>query len=87
MKIPDASSHSIARTKTASSDGTIGAVSVEPGIGAVLIVAHVYRYPTDVDLSAGTPGEDRNGEEVIRIISARAAEADEIRRYQEQEVE
>ena len=52
----------------------IGAVSLVPDVGAVLLVAHVYR-------------EDRDGEEVIRIISARAAEADEIRRYQEQEVE
>jgi len=64
----------------------IGAVSIVPGIGAVLLVAHVYRHPTDVDLSAGTL-EDRDGEEVIRIISARAAETSEIRRYQEQEVE
>jgi len=52
----------------------MGAISIEPGIGAVLLAAHVYR-------------EARDGEEVIQIISARAAEADEIRRYQEQEVE
>jgi uncharacterized protein len=52
----------------------IGAVSIEAGVDAVVLVAHVYR-------------EARDGEEVIRIISARAAETDEIRRYQEQEVE
>lgn len=52
----------------------IGAISLEPGVGAVLVVAHVYR-------------EDRDGEEIIRIISARAAETSEIRRYQEQEME
>jgi uncharacterized protein len=52
----------------------IGVISLEPGVGAVLLVAHVYR-------------EDRDGEEIIRIISARAAETDEIRRYQDQEVE
>ena len=49
----------------------IGAVSIEPGIAAVLLVAHVYR-------------EDRHGEEIIRIISARRAEKHEYRRYQEQ---
>jgi uncharacterized DUF497 family protein len=38
--------------------------------GAVLLVVHVYR-------------EDDRGEEIIRIISARAAEKHEIRRYQE----
>ena len=49
----------------------IGAVQLEPGAGAVLLVVHVYR-------------EDYCGEEIIRIISARAAEKHEIRRYQEQ---
>jgi uncharacterized DUF497 family protein len=48
----------------------IGAISIVPGIGAILLVAHVYR-------------EDRDGEEIIRIISARPAEQSEIRRYQE----
>jgi uncharacterized DUF497 family protein len=38
------------------------------------LVSHVYR-------------EDDNGEQVIRIISARAAEKHEVRRYQEQEME
>jgi uncharacterized DUF497 family protein len=37
----------------------------------VLVVVHAYR-------------EDGNGEEIIRIISARRAEKHEIRRYQEQ---
>lgn len=52
----------------------IGAVSIEPGVAAVLLVVHVYR-------------EDRNGEEIIRIISARRAEKHEVRRYQEQAVD
>ncbi len=52
----------------------IGAVSIEPGIAVVLLVAHVYR-------------EDRHGEEIIRIISARRAERNEYRRYQEQAVD
>ena len=49
----------------------IGAACIEPGVDAVLLVVHVYR-------------EDYSGEEIIRIISARAAEKHEIRRYQEQ---
>ncbi len=49
----------------------IGAARIERGAGAVLLVVHVYR-------------EDYRGEEIIRIISARAAEKHEIRRYQEQ---
>ena len=52
----------------------IGAARVEPGLGAVLLVVPVYR-------------EDHCGEETIRIISARAAEKREVRRYQEQTVE
>ena len=48
----------------------IGAARIEPGAGAVLLVVHAYR-------------EDYGGEEIIRIISARAAEKHEIRRYQE----
>jgi uncharacterized DUF497 family protein len=40
----------------------------------VLLVVHVYR-------------EDYLGKEIIRIISARAAEKHEIRRYQEQAME
>lgn len=53
---------------------TIGAVVLEPGAGLVIVVAHVYR-------------EDRDGEEVIRIISARRAEKHELRRYKEQEMD
>lgn len=37
----------------------------------LLVVAHVYR-------------EDKNGEEIIRIISAREAEKRDVRRYQAQ---
>jgi uncharacterized protein len=52
----------------------IGQVSVEAGVGAVLLVVHAYR-------------EDFHGEEVIRIISARQADKSERRRYQEQAVD
>ena len=52
----------------------IGSASPEPGRGAVLIVVHVYR-------------EDRDGEEIIRIISARQAGNDDIRRYKESSVD
>jgi uncharacterized DUF497 family protein len=49
----------------------VGAAQVERDARAVLLVVHAYR-------------EDHYGEEIIRIISARAAEKHEIRRYQEQ---
>jgi uncharacterized DUF497 family protein len=52
----------------------IGAVRNESGTVAVLLVVHVYR-------------EEHNGEEIIRIISARAAEKRELRRYQEQTID
>jgi uncharacterized protein len=52
----------------------LGTVSVEPGVSAVLLVVHAYR-------------ENRDGEEIIRIISARRAEQREIRRYREQEMD
>jgi uncharacterized DUF497 family protein len=52
----------------------IGAVQIERGARAVLLVVHVYR-------------EDYRGKETIRIISARAAEKHEIRRYREQAME
>jgi hypothetical protein len=52
----------------------IGAAQIERGSPAVLLVVHVYR-------------EDYLGKEIIRIISARAAEKHEIRRYQEQAME
>ena len=49
----------------------VGAAQTEPEARAVLLVVHAYQ-------------EDHHGEEIIRIISARAAEKHEIRRYQEQ---
>lgn len=49
----------------------IGALPVEPGSAAVLLVVHTYR-------------EVQDGEEIIRIISARKADKNDIRRYQEQ---
>jgi uncharacterized DUF497 family protein len=49
----------------------IGAVHLEPEIEAILVVVHVSR-------------ENRYGEEIVSIISARRAEKREIRRYQEQ---
>jgi uncharacterized protein len=52
----------------------IGAARIEPDAAAVLLVVHVYR-------------EESNGEEITRIISARKAEKNDIRRYQGQEVE
>ena len=38
----------------------IGAVRIEPGLAAILLVVHAYR-------------EDNYGEEIIRIVSAREA--------------
>jgi uncharacterized DUF497 family protein len=52
----------------------IGAAQIEREARAVLLVVHVYR-------------EDHRGKEIVRIISARAAEEHEIRRYQEQAME
>ncbi len=49
----------------------IGAAQIEADAPAVLFVVHAYR-------------EDHDGEEIIRIISARKAEKHELRRYQEQ---
>ncbi len=53
----------------------LGAVSAEPGIALVLLVAHVYRE------------EDCDGEEIIRIVSARRASKNDVKRYREQEVD
>jgi uncharacterized DUF497 family protein len=53
---------------------TIGAFSLGPDAGDVFTIVYVYR-------------EDEDGEEIIRIISARRASPDEFRRYQEQEVD
>ena len=52
----------------------LGTACIEPEIAAVLLVVHVYR-------------EEINGEEIIRIISARRAEKNELQRYQGQEME
>jgi uncharacterized DUF497 family protein len=52
----------------------IGAASLGPGAGDLFTVVHVYR-------------EGKDGEEIIRIISARRASPDEYRRYQEQEMD
>ena len=52
----------------------IGAARIKPDAAVVLLVVHVYR-------------EETNGEEITRIISARKAENNDIRRYQEQEME
>lgn len=49
----------------------IGAAQIERGAAAVVLAVHAYR-------------EDDHGQEIIRIISARAAEKHETRRYQEQ---
>ncbi len=52
----------------------IGAIGKEPQIATVLLVVHAYR-------------EEQNGKEIIRIISARAAEKHELRRYQKQTID
>ena len=52
----------------------LGSVRVGRGKAVVLIVVHVYREQTD-------------GEEIIRIISARRANKNDVRRYQEPEVD
>jgi uncharacterized DUF497 family protein len=52
----------------------LGTVFVRMGTSAVLLVVHACR-------------EDHDGEETIRIISARRAGKDDIRRYQEQAVD
>jgi len=52
----------------------IGAVQSEPGTVAVLLAVHVYR-------------EEYDGEQIIRIISARAAEKHERRRYTQQTID
>ena len=52
----------------------IGAVRIERGTKAVLLVVHAVR-------------EDHHGEEIIRIISARKADNHDVRRYQKQAVD
>ena len=65
----------------------LGMASIEPGVGAVLLVVHVYRPPQRRTHVAGSPREEDDDEESIRIISARRANNDENRRYQDQEVD
>ena len=52
----------------------LGAVSMDSSTALIVLVAHVYR-------------EDLDGEEIVRIISARRAGKNDVRRYQEQEVD
>jgi uncharacterized DUF497 family protein len=52
----------------------LGAVSIGSSTALIVLVAHVYR-------------EDLDGEEVVRIISARRAGKNDVRRYQEQEMD
>ena len=65
----------------------IGQISLGSGMGAVLLVVHVYRQPSGEDPLPGTAREDHDGEETIRIISARRAGPNDLRRYQEQKVD
>ncbi len=52
----------------------LGKVFIEAGTSLIVLVAHTYR-------------EVEHGEEIIRIISARRAGKNDVRRYQEQEVD
>ena len=52
----------------------IGAVQIGGGTRAVLFVVHVYR-------------EEIDGQEIVRIISARRADKHDLERYQEQEMD
>jgi hypothetical protein len=52
----------------------LGAVSIDSSKALIVLVAHVYR-------------EDLDGEEIVRIISARRAGKNDVRRYQEQEMD
>jgi uncharacterized DUF497 family protein len=52
----------------------LGTVSIDSKTALIILVAHVYK-------------EDLDGEEVVRIISARRAGKNDVRRYQKQEVE
>jgi hypothetical protein len=53
----------------------IGVARIEAVAAALLLVVHVYREGTE------------NGQQIIRIISARAAGKRDVRGYQEQEME
>jgi uncharacterized protein len=52
----------------------LGAVSIDSSTALIVLAAHVYR-------------EDIDGEEIVSIISARRASKNDVRRYQEQEVD
>jgi uncharacterized DUF497 family protein len=52
----------------------LGAVSIDSSKALIVLVAHVNR-------------EDLDGEKIVRIISARRAGKNDVRRYQEQEVD
>jgi uncharacterized DUF497 family protein len=52
----------------------LGAAQLDTGSRTVLLVIHVYREVSD-------------GEEVVRIISARRAHKHDVKRYQEQEMD
>jgi uncharacterized DUF497 family protein len=52
----------------------LGQVQLIAGLAAVWLVVHVYR-------------EDSDGEEIIRIVSAREADTYERRRYKEQSLD
>jgi hypothetical protein len=65
----------------------IGAVSVDPGTEDYLVVTHVYRRESESNRSRMAPMEGEDGEEIIRIISARRADKNEFRRYQKQKVD
>jgi len=65
----------------------LGAVSVRAGMAAVLLVVHAYRLSGGDEQSPGGLREDNDGEETIRIISARRAGKNDVRRYKEQAVD
>jgi uncharacterized protein len=54
----------------------LGAARIMVGVEILLLVVHVYRKEGN-----------ENAEEIVRIVSARRAGQNDIRRYQEQEVE
>jgi uncharacterized DUF497 family protein len=64
----------------------LGIARARPELETVLLVVHAYRHPSGEDLPPGTSGEDDYGEEIIRIISARRAGPNDLRRYREQAV-
>jgi uncharacterized DUF497 family protein len=59
----------------------IGAARIEPDAAVVLLVIHVYREETNGEKTIRIPERAANG------ISARRAEKNDLRRYQEQKME